>query len=118
MARRQAGAGYTWGGAPHEPRHRRPCWAAGAGVPVKPRISSLSPGTTQVGRKVTVTGVGLGYVTSVEIGSVAVTRFTVVSASKLTFVVPSNAKTGKVTVSGPDGSATSPKKLTIQKRRK
>lgn len=84
---------------------------------VKPKITGLTPSSTKAGKTVTVKGTGLGYITSVRIGSVAVTRFTVVSASKLTFVVPSGAKSGKVTVTGPDGSATSPKKLTITKKR-
>lgn len=85
---------------------------------VKPKVTKLSPGSTKAGKKVTVKGTGLGYITAVRIGSTTVTRFTVVSAKKLTFVVPKGAKSGKVSVTGPDGSATSPKKLTIKKKGK
>lgn len=85
---------------------------------VKPKIVALTPATTKAGRTVTVKGQGLAFVTSVRIGSTPVARFTAVSATRLTFVVPATARTGKVTVSGPDGTATSAKKLTIKKKRR
>ena len=85
---------------------------------VKPKITGLTPAKAKPGRKVTVKGIGLGYITTVRIGSTKVSGFRVVSPSILTFVVPRNAKSGKVIVTGIDGSATSPKKLVVKKGKK
>ena len=77
-----------------------------------PTIAKLSPIKGKAGTKVTVTGTNFTGTTSVTIKGVAA-RFTVVSRTKLTFLVPAKAKTGAVTVTNPSGTATS-KKFTVR----
>jgi molybdate transport system substrate-binding protein len=71
-----------------------------------PTIAKVTPARAKVGAKVTVTGRNFTGVTSVTIKGVP-TKFTVVSKTKLTFVVPAKARTGTVTVTNPSGTATS-----------
>jgi molybdate transport system substrate-binding protein len=71
-----------------------------------PTIAKVTPAKAKVGAKVTVTGTNFTGVTSVTIKGVPA-KFTVVSKTKLTFVVPAKAKTGAVTVTNPSGTATS-----------
>jgi molybdate transport system substrate-binding protein len=71
-----------------------------------PTIAKVTPLKAKVGAKVTITGTNLTGTTSVTIKGVAA-KFTVVSKTKLTFVVPAKAKTGTVTVTNPSGTATS-----------
>jgi molybdate transport system substrate-binding protein len=71
-----------------------------------PTIAKVTPARAKVGAKVTVTGTNFTGVTSVTIKGVP-TKFTVVSKTKLTFVVPAKARTGTVTVTNPSGTATS-----------
>jgi molybdate transport system substrate-binding protein len=71
-----------------------------------PTIAKVAPTKGKVGAKVTVTGTNFTGVTSVTIKGVPA-KFTVVSKTKLTFVVPAKAKTGSVTVTNPSGTATS-----------
>jgi hypothetical protein len=79
-------------------------------VPVPaPTIASFTPTTGGVGTTVTVTGANLTGATEVTIGSLAITSFTVVSASTLTLVLPANsvAISGPLVVTTPGGTATS-----------
>jgi molybdate transport system substrate-binding protein len=71
-----------------------------------PTIAKVAPAKGKVGAKVTIMGTNLAGVTSVTIKGVPA-KFTVVSTTKLTFVVPAKAKTGAVTVTNPSGTATS-----------
>lgn len=71
-----------------------------------PTIAKVTPAKAKVGAKVTVTGTNFTGVTSVTIKGVPA-KFTVVSKTKLTFVVPAKAKTGTITVTNPSGTATS-----------
>jgi molybdate transport system substrate-binding protein len=71
-----------------------------------PTIAKLSPTKGRAGTKVTVTGTNFAGTTSVTIKGVAA-KFTVVSKTKLTFFVPVKAKTGRVTVTNPAGTASS-----------
>lgn len=79
-------------------------------VPVPtPTIASFTPTTGGVGATVTVTGTNLTGATAVRIGTLAVTNFTVVSATSLTLVLPATtgAISGPITIVTPGGTATS-----------
>jgi molybdate transport system substrate-binding protein len=76
-----------------------------------PTIAKVSPVRARVGVTVTVTGTNLTGTTSVTIKGVPA-KFKIVSATKLTFVVPAKAKSGPITVTNPSGTATS-RRLTI-----
>ena len=73
---------------------------------VVPTISTFSPATGTVGTQVTVDGTGFVGVTKVTIGG-ANAAFTIVSSTRLTAIVPSNAVNGKVTVTTAGGTAQS-----------
>jgi IPT/TIG domain len=82
-----------------------------------PTITSISPTSGPVGTLVTITGTGLTGVSSVTFGGgVSATSFTVVSDTKVTATVPSGARNGAITVSGPNGSATSSQSFRVSKR--
>jgi len=80
---------------------------------VTPSIVSISPGSGVVGSTVTITGVSLTGATKVTfaVGKAAV--FTVNSDTKITATVPVGAVTGKISVSTPGGTATSPTVFTV-----
>ena len=71
-----------------------------------PSILSFNPPSGPVGTPVTIMGAGFTQTTSVAFGSKAA-AFTVISDSELTATVPNKAKTGKIKVTTPAGSATS-----------
>ena len=56
-----------------------------------PTITSFSPTTAKSGETVTITGTNFGSASSVKIGGVEARRFTVVSATEITAIVPKNA---------------------------
>jgi hypothetical protein len=60
-----------------------------------------------------ISGTGLIQASAISVGGVAVTAYTVNSDSKVTFVVPEGAKTGKVVVTTPGGKATSKTAFTV-----
>jgi uncharacterized repeat protein (TIGR03803 family) len=74
---------------------------------VIPTISHLAPGSGPVGSTISIIGTGLTQTSAVTFGGVAATSFHVVSDSKVTGVVPTGAKTGKVVVTTAGGKATS-----------
>jgi uncharacterized repeat protein (TIGR03803 family) len=74
---------------------------------VTPTLGSFSPPSGPIGTSVTINGTGLIQTTKVTFGGVPATTFTVNSDSKITATVPSCAKTGKIVVTTPGGSATS-----------
>lgn len=80
-----------------------------APVAPTPAITSFTPASGQAGTTVTITGTNFTGATAVSIGSLAVTTFTVVSATSITFAVPASASsvTGPITVVTPGGTATS-----------
>ena len=78
-----------------------------------PSIRSFSPGSASVGTTVTITGKNFTGITSVMFNGVEASSFTVVSATRITAVVPAGATRGKITVSNPSKSATSRSSLTI-----
>jgi large repetitive protein len=71
-----------------------------------PTVGSFSPGSGRVGTIVTVNGTNLLGATSVTFGGVAATP-TVLSATQVRATVPADAKTGKIGVTTPGGSALS-----------
>jgi len=80
---------------------------------VTPKITSIAPTSGKVGDQVVISGTGLIQASAISVGGVAVTAYTVNSDSKVTFVVPEGAKTGKVVVTTPGGKATSKTAFTV-----
>ena len=77
-----------------------------------PSIGSLSKTSVAIGGSVTVTGVNLAAVSSVKIGTKAVTGFTK-GATTVTFTVPAATTSGKVTLVAAGGTVISTDTLTI-----
>jgi hypothetical protein len=77
-----------------------------------PAISSFSPTSGPVGTSVTINGANLNGATVVQFSGTSST-FTVNSGSKITATVPSNAATGKISVTTPGGTATSSNSFTV-----
>jgi hypothetical protein len=75
---------------------------------VAPRIVSVSPAQGTPGTMVTLAGATFGGATSVKFGAVAALSFTVVSNNSITATVPAAAISGRVTVTTPAGTASSP----------
>ena len=74
-------------------------------------FTSFSPSSGITGSTVTISGTGLGQVTSVEFDGLQAS-FKVVSQTMIEAVVPNGAKKGKVTVSGSGGTLVSKEKFT------
>jgi hypothetical protein len=62
---------------------------------------------------VTITGVSLTQTTQVTFGGVKATTFTANSDTQVTATVPMVAKTGKIVVTTPGGTAKSPTSFTV-----
>lgn len=82
-------------------------------LPAAPTITSFSPTTAAPGATVTITGTNLTGASSVTIGGVPAASFTVVSPTTITFVVPTRAGNGAITVTTPGGQATSRNTLIV-----
>jgi IPT/TIG domain len=86
-----------------------------------PTITSFTPLFGPVGTSVTITGTnfsgtvsGTSFTTSsVKFNNVAATTFHVDSPTQITATVPTGATTGKITVTTPGGTATSPANFTV-----
>lgn len=76
-------------------------------------ISSFSPTSGPVGARVVISGESFTGATSVAFGGVKATTFTVNSYTQITATVPSGAKTGKIGVTTPSGTATSAGTFTV-----
>lgn len=83
------------------------------GFKVTPVITSFTPASGPVGTSVTITGTGLTGATAVTFGGVKATTFSVKSATQVTAVVPTGAKTGAIAVTTAGGTATSAKTFTV-----
>ena len=73
----------------------------------KPSISSFTPSTLKAGATVTITGKNLTGASSVTFDGTKASSLKVVSATKITAMVPSNVQAGKIGVTTKDGTATS-----------
>lgn len=72
-----------------------------------PTVASFLPTSGAVATAVTITGTNFKEISSVTIGGVEVALFTVVSTTSITTTVPVGAVDGAITVTGPNGTATS-----------
>ncbi len=80
---------------------------------VIPAILSFSPGSGPVGTPVTITGTSFTGAKKVTFGGVKATVFSVDSDTQITATVPTGAKTGKIQVTTPGGTATSATDFTV-----
>jgi len=80
---------------------------------VTPVILSFSPPSGPVGTQVVITGDSLKGATKVTFGGVKALIFSVDSYTQITATVPTGAKTGKIQVTTPGGTATSPTAFTV-----
>ncbi|MCC3155373.1 IPT/TIG domain-containing protein [Hymenobacter sp. BT770] len=78
-----------------------------------PTIASFTPASALPGTLVTVTGTDFTGATAVTLNGVAITGFTVVNATSLTFTVPAAATSGAIAVTTPTGTATSTTTFTV-----
>ena len=78
-----------------------------------PAISSFSPASGLPGTVVTVTGTNFTGATAFALNGAAVTGFTVVNATQLTFTVPAVATSGTIAVTTPTGTGTSAASFTV-----
>ena len=77
-----------------------------------PTITKVKPSTGPVGQNVAIIGTNLEGATKVSFNGVPAT-ITSDAATKIVTSVPAGATTGKITVTAPDGTATSPKSFTV-----
>jgi uncharacterized repeat protein (TIGR03803 family) len=82
-------------------------------VHILPKITNLDPTSGPVGTQVGIVGGGFAGATKVEFGGVAATTFNVTTPGLIQAIVPSGAKTGKVTVVTPNGTAVSKQVFTV-----
>jgi len=82
---------------------------------VRPRVKSFSPKKGPVGTQVKITGVSLTQTTAVSFGGAAASRFTVDSDAEVTVTVPTEAKTGVITITTLGGTATSKQNFIVTK---
>jgi uncharacterized protein (TIGR03437 family) len=75
--------------------------------------TSFDPGSGADGTVVTISGESFKGATGVSFGGVNATGFKVDSDTQITATVPSGAKTGKITVTTPRGTATSAGTFTV-----
>ncbi len=73
---------------------------------VQPAITGFTPASGPTGTVVTVTGTGLGNVSAVKFNGTAAT-ISSNSATQIVTTVPAGATTGPISVTGPDGDASS-----------
>ena len=83
-------------------------------VHILPLINNLDPPSGPVGTTVNVVGGGFIGTNKVTFGGVKVTSFRVVTPALIQAVVPAGAKTGKVAVVTPNGTAASNVKFTVK----
>ena len=80
---------------------------------VTPVVLSFSPASGPVGATVVITGNSLTGATKVTFGGVKALIFSVDSYTQITATVPTGAKTGKIQVTTPGGTASSPATFTV-----
>jgi uncharacterized repeat protein (TIGR03803 family) len=82
-------------------------------VHILPKITNLDPTSGPVGTQVGIVGGGFAGATKVEFAGVAAATFSVTTPGLIQAIVPSGAKTGKVTVVTPNGTAVSKQVFTV-----
>ncbi len=82
-------------------------------VHILPAITNLDPTSGTVGTQVGIVGGGFAETKKVTFGGVKATQFTVVDPSLIQAIVPTGAKSGKVVVKTPNGTAISAQKFTV-----
>jgi uncharacterized repeat protein (TIGR03803 family) len=80
---------------------------------VIPFIQDFTPSSGPVGTAVTINGGSFTGATKVTFGGVKATTYTVVSDIEITANVPTGAKTGRISVTAPLGTATSSANFTV-----
>jgi hypothetical protein len=80
---------------------------------VTPVVTSFSPASGPVGTQVAITGNSFTGATKVTFGGGKVALFTVNSYTQITATVPTGAVSGKIQVTTPGGSASSPTAFTV-----
>lgn len=80
---------------------------------VEPFIQTFSPTSGSIGTSVRITGTTFTGTSKVTFGGVAATSFEVIDDSHVGARVPTGAKTGKITVTTPGGTATSATNFTV-----
>jgi uncharacterized repeat protein (TIGR03803 family) len=80
---------------------------------ITPQILSFSPTSGSIGTSVTITGAGLTQTTKVTFGGVTAASFTVNADTNVTAIVPTGAKTGKIAITTPGGTAQSATNFTV-----
>jgi hypothetical protein len=78
-----------------------------------PTITSFAPLTAKSGVTVTITGKNLTGASAVDFDGLKATSFKVASATKITAMVPTKAKSGKITVTTKGGTAKSSASLKV-----
>lgn len=76
-------------------------------VPTPPIINSFSPSSGPIGTTVTVVGNNFSSATSLSLNGNTSIPFTIVNNNTITFVVPNGATSGLISITNPDGTATS-----------
>jgi uncharacterized repeat protein (TIGR03803 family) len=80
---------------------------------IMPAIINLDPARGAVGTQVNIVGGGFASATEVTFGGVPATSFSVQAPNLILVTVPAGAKSGKMTVTTPNGSAKSKKTFTV-----
>lgn len=80
---------------------------------VVPQVKSFTPTSGSVGTPVTIKGVSLTQTSKVTFGGVKATTVVVNSDTEVTANVPNGAKTGKIAITTPGGTATSSAVFTV-----
>jgi uncharacterized repeat protein (TIGR03803 family) len=83
------------------------------GMRILPVITNLDPSSGHVGAQVNIAGGGFAGAKKVTFGGVKATSFTVSSPTLIQAIVPTGAKTGKVSVVTPNGTAISKITFTV-----
>jgi hypothetical protein len=77
-----------------------------------PTISGFTPTSAKASVKVTISGKNLKGATAVKVDGMPM-KYRIVSATRIVATLSKSAKTGKITVRTPHGTATSASKLTV-----
>ncbi|MGA2188318.1 MAG: choice-of-anchor tandem repeat GloVer-containing protein [Steroidobacteraceae bacterium] len=80
---------------------------------VTPQITGFTPPSGPVGTSVTITGVSLMQTSKVTFGGASAITFAANSDTQVTATVPKKAKTGKIAITTPGGTATSATEFTV-----